>query len=503
MFKQWRNIIKYTLLLGCVVLGGWWPLAHAQTDAPVAITSEDSGRLGILTLLVQHTNTVTKIGFTPNGSAFYSAGFDGQYCVWNVDSGRNRLGERYFCVTDYQAGASVFAWSLDEKRLAITGDSGTSIRIFRATHPTPEADWNTPVLSIPNASGDVILEMQFVAGGLLAYDTNDTFILYNVSTGQIIRKFEGIEAQVSADGRRIALIDFDGNVVLIEGQTGVVLGTLPTNGVYLIAFSPDGSALATFNGDEVRLWAMTDTGYTRRQAIQAQPQHLEFSPDSRFLIAWENQSVYLWNINTGQLAGELPEHDGGISTAQFTPDMSRAVTIDSFGNGRIWQISPDGEAQRLLLMRDRVDRAYLGPDSASGIMGRIEFFARFYDIQRGQLRGQYTIPPDSEIAPDWSLIATITSNIITWHALPNDPRPLAFAPIATTREAINIRQTPSTEFARIAIIAANQPVFATARTADNQWLQVVLPDGTVGWTFVSTSLALQGTVSDLPLVPTD
>lgn len=473
--------------------------ANAQSDPPAPITAEDSGRVEILTLLVQHTDTVTKIGFTPHGSAFYSAGFDGQFCVWNGDPARDALGELYFCVTDYIAGANTFAWSLDEKRIAITGDNGTSVRLFSVTRPRSEDEWNIPDLTIFSPTQSVVLTMQFTSGGLLASDTNDTFSFYDVRSGDLIRKFEGIEAVVSPDGAQVALLDFDGRVIVIDGQSGEIIEILDTTGTYTVVFSPDNTRLATVGADGTQWWQHGTNGYTRQAQIDQQPQQINFSPDSQFVVTWEDESVQLWDLDGG-LAGELPEHAGGVSSAQFTADMTRAVTIDSVGSGRIWRINEDGSAERLLLMRDEVDRAYLSPDSTSAIMGRIEFFARFYDIQRGQLRGQYTMPPDSEISPDWTLMATVTNNIITWHALPNDPRPLAFPPIAVARDAINIRQTPSTEFARIATIPAADPIFAIGRTEDNQWLQVVLPDGTVGWTFISTSVALQGAVADLPIV---
>lgn len=488
------------LFFAIIVLFGILPWGVAQDDPAIAITAEDANRLGIATLLVQHTNTIVDIGFTPRGTAFYSAGFDSQYCVWNVDTRRDTLGELYFCATDYLAGASGVAWSLDEKRVAITGDNGTSIRIYRVYRPLPTDEWDVPEVTILATNNAVVLSLQFTTHHLLAFDTNDMFTLYDVRDGNVINQFEGIDATVSVDGSRIALTNFDGDIVLIDANSGDELDTLPVENVLEVAFSADNRWLATSTSDSTQLWSMTDDGYGRRINVDAAPQYLDFTPDNQYLVTWEDEAVRLWALSNGRLVGEMPEHDGGVSAAEFTPDTTRAITIDNFGNGRIWRINEDGSAERLLLLRDKIDRIYIAPDSVSVIVARIDFFARFYDIQRAQLRGQYTMPPDSAMSPDWTLMATIDNNIITWHTLPNDPRELAFPPIAITRDAINIRQTPNTDFARIATIPANTPVFALGRLEDNQWLRVVLPDGTRGWTFVSGSLALQGDVGQLPLI---
>ena len=120
-------------------------------------------------------------------------------------------------------------------------------------------------------------------------------------------------------------------------------------------------------------------------------------------------------------------------------------------------------------------------------------------MQRGQLRGRYEMPPGSEISPDWSIIAIRNNNIVTWHSLQTDARSYANEPLAITTAAINIRETPSTELARIGTVAASQPLFAIARTEDNFWIQLVLPDGTLGWTFISSALRMQQPIESLPV----
>ncbi|PJF43977.1 MAG: hypothetical protein CUN55_06315 [Phototrophicales bacterium] len=492
-----RHSLFLSIVIFASMLSGW---VFAQEDTPTPITAEDSTRLQTLTLLVQHTNTVAKIGFTPHGTAFYSAGFDGQYCVWNLNTQRDPLGTLYFCVADYLVGANSVAWSLDEKHLAITGNNGTSIRIFRVHAALPSDEWNIPIFTIPSPNQSVILSLFFTPNFLVAHDTNDIFTFYDAQNGTLVRKFEGIEATISPDGKRLALLDFSGRVILIDGLSAEVIDILPVDNVSLVAFSSDNRWIATADQNGIQWWEYTRQQYELFKELDRQVQYIAFSPDDRFIVTWEAKSVFLWERNSGTLAGEMPDHSGGINSVQFTPDMSRAVTLDSAGNGRIWRINESGEVERLLLMRDRVDRIYLSPDSVSAIAARIEFFARFYDIQRGQLRGQYTMPPDSEMSPDWTLMAIITNNVIALHGLPNDPRPLAFPPIAIAETAVNVRQTPSTEFARIAIIPENEPVFGTARTEDNQWIHVILEDGTQGWVFVSGNLRLNTPLENLPVM---
>lgn len=95
------------------------------------------------------------------------------------------------------------------------------------------------------------------------------------------------------------------------------------------AFSPDGMHLATVNKDATTV----EIGDTRAWEVQAsisvaaRVKELAFSPDSRFLAAATNQSVYVWNVATREEQFTYP----CLPPIRFSPDGMLLVTN---GNGR-------------------------------------------------------------------------------------------------------------------------------------------------------------------------
>lgn len=494
---------KMGLLFPLVVILLLWqvpPHAWGQDEAPIRITAEDSSNLAIQTLLVQHHANIIEMGFSPQGTAFITGGLDNQFCVWNAEAQREAPGTLLFCTSNYIPGVTTHAWSPDEKRIAITRADGLTIDIHRVFRGLPPEEWPTTIdLSIQHNPEAPILSVQMLDGVVLVFDIYDVFTLYDVRNGDIIATFEGIEVALHPERAQFALLTLDDSLLLIDARTGTIINSLSASGIDHLVFSASGDWLATW-GDTSDLWRLSAERIERVRLGPAVVDDAYFSPQDRYFVTWEGEEIRLWDTESGSLVSSIGEQEGGVLDAQFSTDMTRAVTIDSGGTGRIWDIAPDGSVERRLLLRDRMDRAYLSPDSTSLIVARIEFFARFYDVQRGQLRGRYDMPPGSEISPDWSIIAIRTNNIVSWHSLTNDPRTYAFEPFATAVDALNIRETPSTDRARIAVVLANSPVFATGRAPDNYWMQIVLADGTVGWTYNSSALRLNRPVESLPLI---
>ena len=68
---------------------------------------------------------------------------------------------------------------------------------------------------------------------------------------------------------------------------------------------------------------------------------------------------------------------------------------------------------------------------------------------------------------------------------------------------VNARSTANTSATVVAVLPSNSVVQATGRTADNIWLQVVLPDGQVAWVFTAAVLTRSENVVQLPVVAGD
>jgi hypothetical protein len=67
---------------------------------------------------------------------------------------------------------------------------------------------------------------------------------------------------------------------------------------------------------------------------------------------------------------------------------------------------------------------------------------------------------------------------------------------------VNVRAATSVESARIDSLEVGSVVPAIARTIDFTWLQIVLPDGRIGWVYRETVGAPVELVAALPVIYT-
>lgn len=114
----------------------------------------------------------------------------------------------------------------------------------------------------------------------------------------------------------------------------------PIARVRSIAYSPDGSTLASGGDDGVRLWDV-GPGIVKREVLrQTQPIHdVAFSPDGSTIAAalgW--LGVRLWEATDGREAGRLRFSSYGSTSLDFRPDGRTLVAAHGMDHQRIASI---------------------------------------------------------------------------------------------------------------------------------------------------------------------
>ena len=168
----------------------------------------------------------------------------------------------------------------------------------------------------------------------------------NLPEGATARLGKGWISEIaySPDGTLLAVASSIG-IWIYDAQTGEALDLLTghTDGVWSVAFSPDGNTLASGSYDDtVRLWdantgrhLRTLTGHTHRVESVA------FSPDGNTLASGSyDDTVRLWDANTGRHLRTLTGHTDRVGSVAFSPDGNTLASGSWDGTVLLWELAP-------------------------------------------------------------------------------------------------------------------------------------------------------------------
>jgi hypothetical protein len=126
---------------------------------------------------------------------------------------------------------------------------------------------------------------------------------------------------------------------LASNQALPLLQGHPDN-IYALGFSPDGTLLASLDGNQdLILWDTATWEESRFVTDTGGAGALAFSPDGRLLaVAGYEDNVSLWDVQTGNLVVQFQGHPRGVADVTFSNDGTLLVTAGYDGLVRLWAV---------------------------------------------------------------------------------------------------------------------------------------------------------------------
>jgi len=236
--------------------------------------------------------------------------------------------------------------------------------------------------------------------------------------------FQGHTSYVSSvafspDGSRLATGSSDKTAKIWDLATGKAALTLEghTSSVSSVAFSPDGSRLATGSLDSTaKIWdlatgkaALTLEGHTSSVSSVA------FSPDgSRLATGSDDYTTKIWDLATGKASLTLEGHTSYVYSVAFSPDGSRLATGSDDKTAKIWDLATGKASLTLEGHTSSVLSVAFSPDGSRLATGSYDKTAKIWDLATGKasltLEGHTSYVLSVAFSPDGSRLATGASD---------------------------------------------------------------------------------------------
>ncbi|NDJ75022.1 MAG: protein kinase [Chloroflexi bacterium] len=357
-----------------------------------------SAQPGELLRVPAHTDWINSVAFSPDGDLAVSSANDGSIKLWNTDDNSPQFGQSVLNLAGHTGGTMAVVFSMDGS--AVFSGGCAALDEDRACFAGELIKWDLdsgePLLRFggPESGGHTgrVNSIALVPDGsaLLSAGEDGALILWDTESGEKIRAFEPVEAQLTAavidpSGRWVVTHSSDFTLRVWDVQTGAVLHTASTINVDgALAWSADGNTLYFSGGPRIDVWdmpdlivrsALTPTGVSESAARMV----VAASADGQYLLSGEIQEtegmVVLWTLGFPYETGRFPGIALDVSADGATLLTSGAMPGQGQPNAAwLWDLNSGDVLQHWELEdTELINGVALSPDGTLAVLSAIDF----------------------------------------------------------------------------------------------------------------------------------
>jgi WD40 repeat protein len=295
-----------------------------------------------------------------------------------------------------------FTFSADSRTVAILNLDGTIV-IFDLAKKNVTV--SIPIQLIQIGQSKMLPSLALSPSGSLLAVTGGTQGLqfFETLTGRELPLPQGPEKNLSSgsfspDGKLFACESSKSYpmIILWDVATRREIRRFPIFESGRIAFSPDGTTLATASSDSVKLW----------DPVTGKPRHdfghnyaiwsFAFAPNGETILSgasYSDRTARVWDPFTGALRARWEGHAAGVQSVAFAPDGSFAATGSQDGTICIWDTATNTEIRKLVGSYGHLDCVAISPDGQTLAAASRGHGIRLWELATGkELRTLDQIP---------------------------------------------------------------------------------------------------------------
>jgi WD40 repeat protein len=254
-----------------------------------------------------------------------------------------------------------------------------------------------------------------IAASVILPDNKANVLVWDGATGKLLHEFAHPRLTnalaFSPDNLLLASGDEDGRIRILSLRTGKTLAALSSDrlDILCLAFSPDarlsndkeamsGRLVAGDEGATVTIWNLAN----QQSSVQCRGSHyavyaVAFSPDGSMLASCGRDTAKLWDTTTGHLLLDLnTKQNGSYVGLAFSPDGKRLAVCSTFnfeaGMVVIWDLQFGRGIEMLRGLSGQVAKIRFSPDGRHLAAFTHGWQAAIWDLPSGRLRHRFDVP---------------------------------------------------------------------------------------------------------------